>query len=201
MEKEQREPLDKRAWTLQEKWLSPRVLSFPTFSGFVFQCDKEERRAGDYCLIDPAEMPDESTVRRRLRQEPKSIPNLVFHDNKQDDDEQDDDKHDDDEYDDDEHDDDEQDDEWNDDEVERFRIYKEWVYIVHDYSARHVSNPLDKLQALAGLAELFHARYESVLGSYAAGHWLKMLPLSLSLGTKMDDIVSSPEQYLAPSWS
>lgn len=165
---ERKEPLNKRAWTLQERWLSPRILSFPTFDGFTFQCNTEERLAGDYCLHDQAGRLEHDAIRRRLRFGPERLDSgdLGY-----------------------------------DEEHERFRTEKEWIYIVHDYSQRSLSNPLDKLTALGGLAELFSSRYEIVLGSYAAGHWFKMLPLSLYWMVYETDVVASPQQYLAPSWS
>lgn len=37
------EPLNQRAWTLQERLLCPRVLVFPSQGGFLLQCEREQR--------------------------------------------------------------------------------------------------------------------------------------------------------------
>ena len=38
-----REPINQRAWTLEERLLCPRVLVFPSTGGFFLQCNREER--------------------------------------------------------------------------------------------------------------------------------------------------------------
>jgi hypothetical protein len=159
---EANEPLNKRAWPLQERWLSPQILSFPAFDGFTFQCNTEERLAGDYCLHNPVGGVEHDAIRRRLLFRPESL--------------------------------DEKDLGYNE-EYERIRTQNEWIYIVQDYSRRSLSNPLDKLKAVGGLAELFSSRYDTVLGSYAAGHWFKMLPLSLHWFCFAEDVVAYIFRY------
>jgi hypothetical protein len=49
---ERSEPLHRRAWTLQERLLSPRLLVFPSRGGLIWQCEKLETFEGKmYSLV------------------------------------------------------------------------------------------------------------------------------------------------------
>ncbi|OBT66958.1 hypothetical protein VE03_04216 [Pseudogymnoascus sp. 23342-1-I1] len=90
-----------------------------------------------------------------------------------------------------------------------------WLRIVEEYSARRLTDPWDKLPALAGAAEAFRASRGE--GRYLAGVWREDLVQSLlwrpyyhhSIGRKVPgpngldkcDVLSEPVERRAPSWS
>ena len=58
-------------------------------------------------------------------------------------------------------------------------IDKQWKGIVDSYCQRSLTNPTDKLIAIAALASEYSQRYEPCLGHYKAGIWEKFLPSNL----------------------
>ncbi|EEB91665.1 hypothetical protein MPER_09943, partial [Moniliophthora perniciosa FA553] len=88
-----------------------------------------------------------------------------------------------------------------------------WSEIVHQYAARTVTNPTDKLTAFGGVAEQFHRVWQSQPGDsaistrvqsrYLAGLWEKFLPQDLLWMVEDIDVPlqARPTLYLAPSWS
>ena len=106
------------------------------------------------------------------------------------------------------------------------RLFRTWKYVVHDYTARLLSDPMDKLPALSGIATYFRDAMED---TYLAGLWRKhliselswvvstssspSLPPLLERNTSADDdpffppysslttMPRRPPRYRAPSWS
>ena len=76
---------------------------------------------------------------------------------------------------------------------ELFRI---WKRVIMDYSSRHLTNPMDKLPALSGIATYFRDAMED---TYLAGLWEKQLVYQLSWIPK--DKATRQGVWRAPSWS
>ncbi|KAK3690494.1 heterokaryon incompatibility protein-domain-containing protein [Podospora appendiculata] len=95
-----------------------------------------------------------------------------------------------------------------------------WSLVVHDFCAKRMTNPTDKLPAIAGLAQRFHEISGGALGRYYAGLWEVDLAVSLlwrvidpvaqAAGMLSYDAVVNPERgrrfgrggkARAPSWS
>lgn len=149
------EPLNNRAWALQERVLSKRILTY-TFGGINFQCsqctwnltrEREESRkwpAYIYTFPSPPAMPAAS----------------------------------------------------------------DWNVLVLSFSTRNLSNPRDKLPAIAGLARRFHILTHGKYGCYLAGLWEKSLLAGL-LWCRNDGMAvvypksktGAAKTYRAPSWS
>lgn len=77
-------------------------------------------------------------------------------------------------------------------------ITEAWTEVVNDYSNRNLTNPGDKLVAIAALAEEFGQRYDKQLGVYFAGHWRNTLLNSLFWIVLYYRATPKPR---APSWS
>ena len=72
-----------------------------------------------------------------------------------------------------------------------------WEQLVTQFTERGITNDMDRLPALAGLAE----KYRDKTGHrYLAGLWLEDLPGSL-LWQRQDEYLTAPTTYRAPSWS
>ena len=150
------EPLNQRAWTLQERLLCPRVLGFPSTGGFFLQCEREERH--------------DDTIHYGHRAGSERIyPSNSWTSNKHD--------------------------------FDIDNPHDAWFMHVRDYSSRHLSKSLDKYNAISGIAEAYHQKFQTLLGDYVAGHWRNHLTKSLhwysfGLGPK-----PTPESNRPPSWS
>lgn len=140
------EPLNHRAWALQEWHLSPRRLIFTSYD-VVFDCLqglKQDFGHGVYS-------------HRFL---PSSIPSP-----------------------------------------------RDWSLLVMNYSSRELTNPMDKLPAISGLAQRFDKLSNGRNGRYFAGLWEAYLPDSL-LWHRLKVPIFLPEPnparptaYRAPTWS
>lgn len=77
-------------------------------------------------------------------------------------------------------------------------IMEAWKDVVNDYAQRNLTNPNDKLVAIAALAEEFAQRYDKQLGAYLAGHWGTTL-----LGSLFWIVLyyRATPKFRAPSWS
>ena len=147
------EPINGRAWALQERFLSPRLLIY-TWDELFWQCD-----AGIKSNL------KENTSKRWHRQYKYRLPKNAAVD-----------------------------------EVD-------WARIVDSYCSRNLTNSLDKLLAISGLARRYQRQNEKV-DRYLAGMWESHLPYSL-LWVRDDawssfyyqPQVSQPTSYRAPSWS
>jgi hypothetical protein len=80
-----------------------------------------------------------------------------------------------------------------------------WQRTVDDYTRRELSDPRDRLPAIAALAREYAARYggEDGLGRYGAGLWSKFIPEGLcwKVPWGRTRIQASMEAERAPSWS
>lgn len=71
-----------------------------------------------------------------------------------------------------------------------------WVHLIEDYTSRALTVSSDRPLAISGLA----ARIAPVMGNeYRAGHWVQYLPLDLLWYVPYP--IAGPEEYQAPSWS
>ena len=75
---------------------------------------------------------------------------------------------------------------------------KTWESIVQDYSKRELTNPSDKLAAIAGIAAKF-ADFQK--DKYFAGHFSSTLPQSLLWNRSYVCAKRTEGAYVAPSWS
>lgn len=87
------------------------------------------------------------------------------------------------------------------------QTYQDWNLLVKNYSCPELTNPLDKLPALAGLAQRFQRLSNGRSGRYLAGHWENDLPGSLLWHRdKFPFRLRGPKParstvYRAPTWS
>jgi hypothetical protein len=73
---------------------------------------------------------------------------------------------------------------------------RKWRYIVSDYTDMNLTNPRDRLPAIAGVA----TQFERLMGGrYLAGLWESALPGDLLW--RMDRSAQYTQQYRAPTWS
>lgn len=72
-----------------------------------------------------------------------------------------------------------------------------WNTILAEYTSRGITNPSDKLPALAGIAKRYAETHH---GHYLAGLWAEDLPLAL-LWRIYDDTTINKRNIEAPSWS
>lgn len=80
-----------------------------------------------------------------------------------------------------------------------------WQNIVRNYAWRELTKDVDRLMALAGVAELLHRRVQGGLGRYIAGLWESGFERQLCWSPRSDGYGECdnrhPSVYLAPSWS
>lgn len=83
-------------------------------------------------------------------------------------------------------------------------MLEEWSAIVANYSDRRLTNPGDKLPAVAGLMARLDTRYEGNGGQYVAGLWQKHINDLWGLLWKVDapsGDIKIATTYRSPSWS
>jgi hypothetical protein len=76
-----------------------------------------------------------------------------------------------------------------------------WQRTVGSYSRRKFTDPTDKFQAIAGLADAFERKIES---GYLAGLWMNNLGedlLWMTISPLGPNLELDQKQYIAPSWS
>lgn len=83
------------------------------------------------------------------------------------------------------------------------RLCDKWATIIQQYSLRSLSDPSDKLSALAGIAAVFHKMWSGV---YYAGIWRQFIFQQLLWQGNPDPsepgtFLRRPIKYRAPSWS
>lgn len=140
------EPLNHRAWALQEWHLSPRRLIFTSYDA-IFDC-----------LEGPQQDFGNDVYSHRLL--PSSILSPM-----------------------------------------------DWKFLVTNYSSRALTDPMDKLPAISGLAQSFDKLSNGRNGRYLAGLWEAHLPSALlwhrisipSLLSRSNQ--ARPTTYIAPTWS
>ena len=77
-------------------------------------------------------------------------------------------------------------------------LHEYWWTIVSDYTSRYLTNHMDKLTALAGLAQ---RTQQKTRDTYIAGLWESTIAQVLLWKREDDKFLSSPCQYRAPTWS
>ncbi|KAH4413401.1 hypothetical protein HBH92_092350 [Parastagonospora nodorum] len=75
---------------------------------------------------------------------------------------------------------------------------KLWVDVVQEYSQRKLTNPTDRLPAIAGFASRLQS---STLGEYHAGLWEHSLPSALLWQTSIIVVMPEAHTYIGPTWS
>jgi len=70
-----------------------------------------------------------------------------------------------------------------------------------DYGSRSLTNPNDKLVAIAAIAEYLFENYGHLLGQYCAGHWRNFLMHGLGSSISPGSIKPAPQPPRGPSWS
>ncbi|KAK7706465.1 hypothetical protein SLS57_009701 [Botryosphaeria dothidea] len=93
------------------------------------------------------------------------------------------------------------------------KLFRTWKFVVHDYTTRLLSDPMDKLPALGGIVTYFRDAMED---RYLAGLWEKHLlhelswlpsppspasPITAATLRTYSSYVARPPSYRAPSWS
>ncbi|KAI0630043.1 heterokaryon incompatibility protein-domain-containing protein, partial [Trametes polyzona] len=176
-ERELSDPIDRRAWCLQEITMSPRSLIFSSTT-LVYRCQAEGRSIVPIGQVETR--PDRSSgytlpqLLRVIRNVP-SMGTLDRHEPAL---------------------------PYNNDSQLRYT----WWEFVQAYSRRSLSYPSDKLVAFAGLAEEFHQQKVTRLtgADYLAGLWRDTLLRDLLwfVDHAFKPFPSTrPRQYRAPSWS
>ncbi|KAE8442518.1 hypothetical protein EG329_003299 [Mollisiaceae sp. DMI_Dod_QoI] len=89
-------------------------------------------------------------------------------------------------------------------------IHMAWSEICRDYASLQLTQPLDKLPALSGLAKLFASFLEDSSSSYIAGIWkihllrgygLLWLRRPVQSREELLQHFRAPQSYIAPTWS
>jgi hypothetical protein len=168
-----KEPLSTRAWTLQERVLSPRTLHYGS-DQLHWECRQTiKSEAGNppyYPRLNQSE--DESyhdgwlnKVPSDLMPEPQGHGQIAY----------------------------------SEDENEDGIGYQDsWYGLVEAYTERELSYGDDKLPALSGLASAYEYRHK---GTYVAGLWSQDLVFGLLWYAKTNQPLQRPVRYRAPSWS
>jgi len=76
-----------------------------------------------------------------------------------------------------------------------------WQDMLLDYGSRSLTNPNDKLVAIAAIAEYLFENYGHLLGKYCAGHWRNFLMHGLGWSVSPGSIKPAPQPPRGPSWS
>jgi hypothetical protein len=76
--------------------------------------------------------------------------------------------------------------------------YETWYGVIQVYSQRRLTNEDDKLPALSGIAHAYSLRHDS---EYLAGLWLGGIATGLLWFNATTDPLRRPARYRAPSWS
>jgi hypothetical protein len=168
-----KEPLNTRAWTLQERILSPRILHYchdqlhwecrqaikseggsPPYSAQLTQSEDESFHDGWLTKISSDLMP-----------QPQNYPGMAAS---------------------------------LEQKEEPTNHQDSWYGLVQEYTERGLSYDVDKLPALAGLANAYQRQHG---GQYVAGLWSQDLVYGLLWYAKTDLPLRRPAGYRAPSWS
>ena len=153
----EREPLETRAWALQEELLSPRTLSYGT-KEMSWECNTAMSSDGGRQVIETHKFKGLPKPLRTTR--PTQFPGYF------------------------------------EEKTAIVRAY--WRYILDEYNARCLTYPDDRLPALSGIAETFHANL--VGDKYYAGLWKSSIPWNL-LWHMVNPAPELTGDDLAPSWS
>lgn len=163
------QPVNKRAWTLEERLLSPRLLIYGT-STIVWQCQSGqwefENRQSDF---DVANVRLPAAFFRDSFTDGRHMNGLVGPE-------------------------------------QLSELRQLWMFIIRDYTARHLTHAQDRLRAISGIAARFHQILPK--SRYLAGLWHDegkpnsvLLAQLLWNSEMLVDPQRSPPDSLAPSWS
>ncbi|KAI2623079.1 heterokaryon incompatibility protein-domain-containing protein [Hypoxylon sp. NC1633] len=176
------DPTDSRAWTLQESYLSKRIIRYGSKQcSMICQCSPSKPQIVDGWVLDLSyDAPDIENILfpvSKLDLSPEDIakwkhyykeehgvnPNIESSD-------------------------------YTGDE----NIYKNWRELVMDYSSRSLTVPTDRILAISGLADRIAPAMQS---RYVAGHWETHLPEDLLWEIAFESMRMRPTDYQGPSWS
>ncbi|KAL3298818.1 HET-domain-containing protein [Colletotrichum asianum] len=174
-----REPLDSRAWTLQEQVLSPRTLHFAA-DQVHWECRQSiisESGSSPYGYgqgesaensiargwlgkmardIVPDIKPGNEEVSKSVRGDPKLA-------------------------------------------IDNSNVsYENWYRMLQNYTERNITKDVDRLPALSGIARAFSSKSPSL---YLAGIWLDDIASGLLWYVNVPESARCPDTYRAPSWS
>lgn len=77
-------------------------------------------------------------------------------------------------------------------------LWNTWTWFVSHYSLRRLTQPIDKLLAIAGIAKVFGIIFQD---EFVAGLWRKSLMEGLLWYVRRNTCTSTPVEYRAPTWS
>ncbi|KAL5331833.1 hypothetical protein ACEPPN_001371 [Leptodophora sp. 'Broadleaf-Isolate-01'] len=81
---------------------------------------------------------------------------------------------------------------------DKISIYSRWYQLIEGFAGRQLTNELDKLPAISGLAN----KIQRIAGDvYMAGLWKKDIAAGLCWGARFNGALKRPSAYIAPSWS
>lgn len=82
--------------------------------------------------------------------------------------------------------------------MKREDVLKSWYELVGAYSKRNITVPLDRLPAMSGIAQSFASALQD---NYFSGHWQSNLAYDLMWTRFSSQSPERPSQYTGPSWS
>lgn len=167
-----REPLNTRAWTLQERVLSPRILHYAR-DQLHWECRQAIRsEAGNPPYLSASQLEDGSyhdgwltKIASDLMPKSQDDHEMTYA-----------------EY----------------ENAGGMGYQHNWYGLVEAYTERNLCFDDDKLPALSGLARAYGIQHE---GTYVAGLWSQDLVFGLLWYKKTDEPLRRPARYRAPSWS
>ncbi|KAI1775548.1 heterokaryon incompatibility protein-domain-containing protein [Hypoxylon cercidicola] len=178
---EESDPIDSRAWTLQESYLSKRIIRYGSKQcSMICQCSPSKPQVVDGWVLDPSyDAPDVGNIifpGSKLSISPEDIAKwkqyykeehgmdpVGFREDAEDED-----------------------------------IYNNWRELVMNYSTRSLTVPADRILAISGLADRIAPAIQS---RYVAGHWENHLPGDLLWEIASASLGRRPTTYQGPSWS
>ncbi|KAI0969513.1 HET-domain-containing protein [Xylaria arbuscula] len=171
-------PLMSRAWTLQERLLSVRILHV-TAAELVWECKTTLccecgtiSRESDYMLGNPSPKITYDIAMQNIIEEGRNNLNIEDQDPKQ--------------Y----------------GELRTPKTSREWIVLIGGYSNRMLTYETDKLPAVSALARRFSLIDElPTPRTYLAGLWLEDFPWLLCWRVFQRRFEKRPENYCAPTWS
>ncbi|KAI0179667.1 heterokaryon incompatibility protein-domain-containing protein [Hypoxylon sp. FL1284] len=174
------DPIDSRAWTLQESYLSKRIIRYSSKQcSMICQISPSKPQIVDgWTLEQSYDAPDIENIlfpASELVVSPEDIAKW---------------KH----YYKEEH----GTDPLEPREDEQSDIYNNWRELVMNYSTRSLSVPADRILAISGLADRIAPAMKS---RYVAGHWERHLPGDLLWEIASATLAPRPTAYQGPSWS
>ncbi|XXG99674.1 hypothetical protein Hte_006015 [Hypoxylon texense] len=175
------DPIDSRAWTLQESYLSKRIIKYGSKQcSMVCQCSPSKPQIVDGWMLDQSyDAPEIENIifpGSKLSVSPEDIAKWKHYYKEE---------HGTDPREPSEH-------------TEESEIYSNWRELVMNYSTRSLTVPADRILAISGLADRIAP---AIRGRYVAGHWENHLPGDLLWEIATASMGMRPKSYQGPSWS